>query len=112
MIRIKSPNDEGAKCPLGKKYGALPDEVTPLLKAAQAAGLTVKGVAFHIGSGAMQFKAYQEAIAAAKTAFETAARLGMPEICFLNIGGWFTAGPQFDEAASTVNTAIETYFPN
>ncbi|XVF35895.1 hypothetical protein REPUB_Repub19eG0011000 [Reevesia pubescens] len=112
LIRVKAPDDGGARCPLGPKYGALPEEVTPLLQAAQAARLSVTGVSFHIGSGAMQFRAYREAIAAAKTVFETATRLGMPKMRVLNIGGGFTAGPQFGEAASTVKAALQAYFPN
>ncbi|OMO75459.1 Ornithine/DAP/Arg decarboxylase [Corchorus olitorius] len=112
LIRVKAPDDGGARCPLGPKYGALPEEVIPLLQAAQAAGLNVKGVSFHIGSGAMQFQAYREAIAEAKTVFETAAALGMPKLRVLNIGGGFTAGPQFAEAASAVKSALQAYFPN
>ncbi|OMO87328.1 Ornithine/DAP/Arg decarboxylase [Corchorus capsularis] len=112
LIRVKGPDDGGARCPLGPKYGALPEEVSPLLQAAQAAGLNVKGVSFHIGSGAMQFRAYREAIAEAKTVFETAASLGMPKLRVLNIGGGFTAGPQFAEAASAVKSALQDYFPN
>ncbi|KAK8506641.1 hypothetical protein V6N13_103354 [Hibiscus sabdariffa] len=110
LIRVKAPDDGSARCPLGAKFGALPEEVTPLLQAAQALRLTVAGVSFHIGSGAMQFIAYRQAIAAAKIAFKTAARLGMPEMHVLNIGGGFTAGSQFDEAASTVKAALLDYY--
>jgi ornithine decarboxylase len=112
LIRIKAPDDGGARCPLGPKYGALPEEVTPLLQAAQSAGLAVVGVSFHIGSGATNSRAYQRAIAAAKTAFDTATRLGMPRMRVLNIGGGFTANPQFDEAASAVKAALKSYFGN
>ncbi|KAE8057315.1 hypothetical protein FH972_014016 [Carpinus fangiana] len=112
LIRIKAPDDGGARCPLGPKYGALPEEVKPLLQAAQSAGLAVVGVSFHIGSGATNSRAYQRAIAAAKTAFETATRLGMPRMRVLNIGGGFTADPQFNEAASAVKAALKSYFGN
>lgn len=112
LIRIKAPDDGGARCPLGPKYGALPEEVAPLLQAAQSAGLAVAGVSFHIGSGATNSRAYQRAIAAAKTAFETATRLGMPRMRVLNIGGGFTADPQFNEAASAVKAALKSYFGN
>jgi ornithine decarboxylase len=112
LIRIKAPDDGGARCPLGPKYGALPEEVTPLLQAAQSAGLAVVGVSFHIGSGATNSRAHQRAIAVAKTAFETATRLGMPRMRVLNIGGGFTANPQFNEAASAVKAALKSYFGN
>lgn len=112
LLRIKAPDDGGARCPLGPKYGALPEEVTPLLEAAQAADLNVTGVSFHIGSGATESRAYGGAIEAAKTVFETATRLGMPRMRILNIGGGFTANKDFDEAASQVKTALEIYFSN
>ncbi|KAK9270088.1 hypothetical protein L1049_025662 [Liquidambar formosana] len=112
LIRVKAPDDSGARCPLGPKYGALPEEVTPLLQAAQAARLNVTGVSFHIGSGATHSRAYRGAIAAAKSVFEAASRLGMPRMRVLNIGGGFTAGSQFGEAASAVNSALQAYFPN
>ncbi|XP_031265433.1 ornithine decarboxylase-like [Pistacia vera] len=112
LLRIKAPEDGGARCPLGPKYGALPDEIAPLLQAALAAGLSVTGVSFHIGSGDTHSRAYHGAIAAAKTVFETATRLGVPKMNVLNIGGGFTADPKFDEAASVVKSALQTYFPN
>ncbi|XP_062098363.1 ornithine decarboxylase-like [Humulus lupulus] len=112
LIRIKAPDDGGARCPLGPKYGALPDEVEPLLRAAQAAGLTVRGVSFHIGSGSTQSAAYRGAIEAAKIVFETAARVGFQQLKVLNIGGGFTSGEPFEEAASNVRAALRTHFPN
>uniref|UniRef100_A0A2N9FLH9 ornithine decarboxylase n=1 Tax=Fagus sylvatica TaxID=28930 RepID=A0A2N9FLH9_FAGSY len=112
LIRIKAPDDGGARCPLGPKYGALPEEVAPLFQAAQAARLTVTGVSFHIGSGATHSRAYQRAIAAAKTTFETATRLGLPRMRVLNIGGGFTADTQFNEAASAIKAALQSYFGN
>ncbi|KAE8719474.1 Ornithine decarboxylase [Hibiscus syriacus] len=76
FIRVKAPDDGGSRCPLG----ALPEEIiAPLPQATEALRLTVTGVSFHIDSRAMQFRAYREAIATAKMAFETAARLGMPK---------------------------------
>ncbi|KAF8405475.1 hypothetical protein HHK36_010381 [Tetracentron sinense] len=112
LLRLKAPDDGGARCPLGPKYGALPEEVMPLLQAAHAARLTVSGVSFHVGSGATHSRAYHGAIAAAKAVFDTASRLGMPSMHMLNIGGGFTVGPQFNEAAVTIKAALETYFSN
>ncbi|XP_007023836.2 PREDICTED: ornithine decarboxylase [Theobroma cacao] len=112
LIRIKSPEISGARFPLGAKFGALPEEVVPLLQAAQAGKFTVSGVSFHIGSGATNFRAFEEAIAAAKTVFEKAAQLGMPKMHILNIGGGFSAGPRFTDAASVVKTALQKYFFN
>ncbi|KAL4650304.1 hypothetical protein ACB092_01G077600 [Castanea dentata] len=113
IIQIKALDDSGACCPLssklgnmGSKYGALPEE------------LTVGGISFHIGSASTDSRAYQsrfcyqQAIAAAKTAFKMATKLGMPQMSVLNIGGGFMANSQFDETATVVKTAIQSYFGN
>lgn len=112
LIRIKEPEDANARCPLGAKYGALPDEIEPLLRAAQAANLTVCGVAFHIGSGDADSHAYRAAIEASRTVFDTASRLGLPKMRILNIGGGFTAGPLFGPAADAIKSAIREFFPD
>lgn len=112
LIRVKAPDDSGARCPLGPKYGALPEEVAPLLQAAITAKLTVSGVSFHIGSGSTDSRAYRAAVAAAKTVFDAASRLGLPKMHVLNIGGGFTAGPDFDAAANAVKSALQEYFKN
>ncbi|XAR64228.1 Ornithine decarboxylase [Bertholletia excelsa] len=110
LIRLKGPEDSGAKCPLDAKYGALPEEVVPLLQAAQAAKLTVAGVSFHVGSGAPEARAYHPAIEAAKRAFDAATQLGLPRMQDLNVGGGFTVGQQFDTATGAVKSAIQKYF--
>ncbi|KAJ4962601.1 hypothetical protein NE237_022540 [Protea cynaroides] len=112
LLRLKAPDDSGARCPLGPKYGALPEEVTPLLQACHAAHLTVAGISFHVGSGASHSGAYHGAIEAAKAAFDTGTKLGMPRMRILNVGGGFTMDSKFDDAAITINQALETYFAN
>ncbi|KAM3710928.1 hypothetical protein ACJW31_01G069200 [Castanea mollissima] len=118
IIRIKAPDDSGARCPLGSKFGALPEEVKTILQAAQTAQLTVGGISFHIGSVSTDSRAYQsrfcyqQAIAAAKIAFKMATKLGMPQMSVLNIGGGFMANSQFDETATVVKAAIQSYFGN
>lgn len=95
---------------LGVKYGALPEEVPELLKAAEAAGINVTGVSFHIGSGGADPLALSGAIAAAKSVFEMASHFGMSRMCILDIGGGFTCGPELDVAATEVKAAILTHF--
>ncbi|XVE89851.1 hypothetical protein DITRI_Ditri20bG0027600 [Diplodiscus trichospermus] len=112
LIRIKVPEMSDATFQFGSKFGALPEEIIPLLQAAQAAQLNVVGVSFHIGRGAINFQALEEAITAAKTTFEAAAQLGMPKMHILNIGGGFTSGSTFTEAASALKIALERYFPS
>ncbi|XP_010935192.1 ornithine decarboxylase [Elaeis guineensis] len=110
LIRLKAPDDGAARCPLGPKYGALPEEVVPLLQAANDARLAVVGVSFHVGSGVMRSQVFHGAIAAAKAVFNAAGQLGMPHMHILNIGGGFTAGAQFDEASGFINSALLQYF--
>lgn len=112
LLRIKTDEGSGARASLSVKYGALHNEVPELLKAADVAGLKVTGVSFHIGSGGADAKAYHGSILLAKEVFETATRLGMPKMKILDIGGGFTSGSNFDEAALNVNDAIKTHFGN
>eukprot|EP00253_Pinus_taeda_P031090 PITA_31090 len=102
----------GARIPLGRKYGALPEEVEPLLQAAQESGLAVHGVSFHVGSSVSRSGIYSSAIATVRDVFDSASRHGMPKLSIVNIGGGFTAGQLFAEAASTVRKSLKTYFPD
>ncbi|PRQ45039.1 putative ornithine decarboxylase [Rosa chinensis] len=111
LIRIKAPDESGCSFPLSSKFGALPEEVSLLLQGAQTAGLRVAGVSFHIGSKSYNFQAYKTAIEAAKEVFQEAARLCMPPMHVLDIGGGFVSEPSFFEAAAAVvKTSVETYF--
>ncbi|XP_050234077.1 ornithine decarboxylase 1B, chloroplastic-like [Mercurialis annua] len=113
LLRIKGPPDSASKwAPLGSKFGALPEEVEPLLKAAHDSGLTVSGISFHIGSESTNPHSFRSAIAASKVAFDSATKLGLPPMTILNIGGGFTAGSFFDEAAIIIQSALQDYFPN
>ncbi|ESW08125.1 hypothetical protein PHAVU_009G020500 [Phaseolus vulgaris] len=112
LLRIKPPQESGARCSLDLKFGALPEEVPELLSVAHAAGLKVTGVSFHIGSGGGDAQAYHGAISAAKSVFDAASRLGMPRMRVLDIGGGFTSGPMFDAAAMKINAAIQDSFGN
>lgn len=114
LLRVKVPNEKagGARIPLGRKYGALPEEVEPLLQAAQGSGLAVHGVSFHVGSSVSRSGIYASAIATVRDVFDSASRLGMPKLSIVNIGGGFTAGQLFAEAAPTVRKSLKTYFPD
>ncbi|CAN1315272.1 Ornithine decarboxylase, chloroplastic [Linum perenne] len=86
------------------------DEIEPLLITAQDLRLPVVGASFHIGSGATESGAYRGAIAAARSVFDTATRLGLPRMNMLDIGGGFTSGSQFEDAASEIRAALNDYF--
>ncbi|MED6106360.1 hypothetical protein PIB30_004135 [Stylosanthes scabra] len=112
ILRIKPPQDSGARNSLGLKYGALLEEVPMLLQAAHDADLTVIGVSFHIGSGGADAKAYHGAIATAKSVFKMASKLDMQKMHVLDIGGGFSSGTEFGVAAVHVNDALEASFGN
>ncbi|KAL6846053.1 hypothetical protein ACP4OV_023501 [Aristida adscensionis] len=110
LLRLKGPAGGEARIDLGTKYGALPGEVVPLLRAAQRAGVAVAGVSFHVGSGASRPDVYRAAIGAARAAFDAAAALGMPPMRVLDVGGGFVAGAPFDAAAAVINDALAQHF--
>lgn len=110
LLRLKAPDETGARRPLGTKYGALPEEVVPLLRAARAASLSVVGVSFHVGGGATNLATYRTAVAYARAAFDAADNVGGPRMQVLDIGGGFSAGAAFDEAAEIIKAAIDTFF--
>ncbi|KAF8650469.1 hypothetical protein HU200_063834 [Digitaria exilis] len=110
LLRLKVPDaGDAARWDLGTKYGALEDEVAPLLLAAQSAGLAVWGVAFHVGSEVSRVGVYDAAVQAARTAFAAAAALGMPRMHVLDIGGGFAAA-SFKDACAVINAALARHF--
>ncbi|XP_037463625.1 ornithine decarboxylase-like [Triticum dicoccoides] len=111
LLRIKGPDNPDAKIDLGTKYGARADEVVPLLRAAQRAGLRVAGVAFHVGACTSRVDVYRGAIEAARVAFDAAAQLGMPPMRVLDIGGGFMPDATFDGAAEAIGEALAQHFP-
>nr|CAB3457939.1 unnamed protein product [Digitaria exilis] len=109
LLRLKVSDAGEALDHLGTKYGALEEEVVPLLHAARSAGLEVTGVAFHVGSAVSRVGAYDAAVKAARAVFDAAAALGMPPMRVLDIGGGFTASSaaaRFEDA----NAALAQYF--
>ena len=113
LLRIKAPNDEkGSWRSLGAKFGALREEVVPLLQHANAAGLRVIGVSFHVGSKVNDPQVYRGAIASARGVFDAAAQLKLPPMHVLDIGGGFQESPTFHEIAAVIKEAINDYFPS
>ena len=121
LLRLRA-DDPDARCVLGNKYGAEPAEVEPLLLAAKALGVKVAGCAFHVGSGATNPLAFREALEFARLAFDTAARIGLPPMDVLDIGGGFSGALTSSQAsndndvtltavAGEVNESLERLFP-
>ncbi|KAL5713729.1 ornithine decarboxylase [Ranunculus cassubicifolius] len=111
VLRIHVGDVGYARYPLATKFGALPEEIVPLLEAASATGLPVVGVSFHVGSVVTNPEAYRIAIASAKAVFDTALQLGMPRMHILDIGGGFVADTtHFDNVSLVIKDALTSCF--
>lgn len=118
LLRIRA-DDPNARCPLGDKYGAEESEIVPLLDEARRLGLTVAGIAFHVGSGASDPASFRTAVRLGREAFDAAVRAGhSPYI--LDVGGGFSGGGVgtddvegvlVADVAPLMNAALEEYFP-
>jgi ornithine decarboxylase len=114
MLRI-AVEDSHALCPLSSKYGANMDDVPDLLRTANALGLNVVGVAFHVGSGCTDVTSYTAALIRARKVFRDAESLGMTPLSILDIGGGFpghdTEAPvTFLEIARTLHRDLDSMF--
>jgi ornithine decarboxylase len=116
LLRIRA-DDPGARCQLGNKYGAEPEEWACLFKKAAELGVDVAGVAFHVGSGATNPAAFSYAVELARECWEAGLKAGF-KMRVLDVGGGFSGG-QFDgngkinlgEVADALNAALDTHFP-
>ncbi|XP_045604602.1 ornithine decarboxylase [Procambarus clarkii] len=100
------------QCPLGMKFGVLPEDAGALLATARSLDLNIVGVSFHVGSGCCEPAVFHRAIAAAKKVFNEAEALGFaPNL--LDVGGGFpgTRNSSLDEIASYINKALDEFFP-
>jgi len=111
VLRIRCDAEE-AQCPLGIKFGVYPEDAGALLATAQALGLNVVGVSFHVGSGCKDPPVFQRAIADARQVFNLALEYGFSPY-LLDIGGGFPGeeGSSLDELASYINSGLEQHFP-
>eukprot|EP00887_Chlorella_sp_A99_P008014 scaffold12.g8014.t1 len=116
LLRIRA-DDPSARCQLGNKYGAEMGDVPRLLEVARQLGLRLRGVSFHVGSGATNPAAFTAAIERARAVFDLAAAQGF-EMDVLDIGGGFSGGA-FTAAGdvdlglvpAAVNAALAAHFP-
>lgn len=113
-LRIRVPNT-GAMVELSSKFGADPGESVDLIMAAQARGLGVEGLSFHVGSQCTNFDNYVQALHLASAIFQEA-RLRGVALNLIDIGGGFPAPydanvASFKALADTINPEIERLFP-
>lgn len=109
LIRIAT-DDESAQCRLSTKFGcSVSSAVNELLPMCQELDLKVKGVAFHVGSGAKDFDSIYKAVKDSRTVFDRAEEMGMP-MSVLDIGGGFER-ETFGESSAMVRYSLGKYFP-
>ncbi|KAK9465222.1 pyridoxal-dependent decarboxylase [Lipomyces arxii] len=109
FLRIVTDDSESL-CQFSMKYGASLKSTRDLLSLAKKLELNVIGVSFHAGSGAAGPKPFVEAVANARSVFDTAESLGM-NMSTLDIGGGF-CGDTFESIAGELGPAIDKYFPS
>ncbi|KAF2474550.1 ornithine decarboxylase [Lindgomyces ingoldianus] len=102
-------DDSASLCRLSQKFGAALESTVELLELAKKLELNVVGVAFHVGSGASDPKAFLKAVQDARFVFDQAAALGF-NMHTLDVGGGF-CGETFEAMAAVLSSALDLYFP-
>lgn len=87
LLRLRIDNSS-AHVDLNKKFGAAREQAVELMLKAQAAGLDMAGIAFHVGSQTVRSDPYLNALDIARELFEEAEAAGL-KLRILDIGGGF-----------------------
>ena len=87
LLRLRIDNSS-AHVDLNKKFGAAREQAVELMLKAQAAGLDMAGIAFHVGSQTVSSDPYLNALDVARELFEEAEAAGL-KLRILDIGGGF-----------------------
>jgi ornithine decarboxylase len=113
-LRVRVPNT-GSMVELSSKFGASPGEAVDLISRAFDAGLTVEGLAFHVGSQCTNFENYVQALSTSASIMEEAESRGF-SLKLLDIGGGFPARYDrtvrpFRELAKILRAELDRLFP-
>lgn len=110
LIRIAT-DDSNAQCQLSNKFGCtIDDAMNKLLVEAKELDLNIRGVAFHIGSGAKDTDPINVAIRDSRIIFDSAIELGFKNVNILDIGGGFEMDT-WEESSKMVNYSLNKHFP-
>ena len=101
LLRVRIDNS-GAKVDLNKKFGAPRDNVMDILHKAEAAGLDVAGLCFHVGSQTTNTDNYLAALEIMKELYEEAKEHGF-KLRIMDIGGGF---PIYEPGMIEFNSCI------
>lgn len=104
----------GARWPLSRKFGCVPEMAADLMRGAAARGLDAAGLSFHVGSQQLDPQRWEPSIACAAEIFARLRAEGIP-LRVLNAGGGFPvdylAGAAPVEAyAAAIRTSVDRHF--
>ncbi|MCG6534971.1 MAG: type III PLP-dependent enzyme, partial [Syntrophales bacterium LBB04] len=114
ILRLKVP-DTGSQVEMSSKFGAEPGDAGRLIRQADAAGLVVEGLSFHVGSQCTNIDNYTAALAITSAILQDARKRGYP-LKIIDIGGGFPVPydaqvPEFAELANIINAECARLFP-
>ncbi|CAN3374103.1 ornithine decarboxylase [Diutina rugosa] len=108
LVRLTT-DDSAAQCRLSTKFGCTVDEaIGDILPLARQLGLNVRGVAFHVGSGAKDFTSINTAMKDSRQVIDAAVAMGF-QVDTLDIGGGFERAT-FAESSAMVRASLDQYF--
>ncbi|CRL08703.1 CLUMA_CG021237, isoform A [Clunio marinus] len=112
LIRLRFDPKSTNKISFGEKFGCMPGEASEfLLRKATELKLNVKGVAFHIGVGCLEYEIFIKAIKDSAAAFKYGNSLGL-KMDLLDIGGGYP-GKETETitgVSKAVNESFRKYF--
>jgi ornithine decarboxylase len=89
LLRLRFDPKTTNKIGFGEKFGCMPGEKSEfLLRKAKDLNLNVKGIAFHIGVGCLEYEIFAKAIKDSAAAFDYGNSIGL-KMNLLDIGGGF-----------------------
>ncbi|GAB2189815.1 type III PLP-dependent enzyme [Sessilibacter sp. MAH2] len=111
LIRLSFRNPN-AYSDLSKKFGCSPTQAIDLLVKAQEFGIRVKGLSFHVGSQTLDSQKYVDAILESARVIRKAAKMGLPALSTLDIGGGFPVPynesvPAIDDFCAPIREALD-----
>jgi len=114
LLRVAIKNDS-CVVDLGAKYGAHQDEALALILQARAAGVNVRGIAFHVGSQSSDPATYIAALKVVRGLFDQSQKAGI-RLDTLDIGGGFpvvyrTEMPKLEDFCRVVSRGLSQMFP-
>jgi ornithine decarboxylase len=114
LLRVATSNPH-CVVNLNYKFGVEPGEAEGLIGKAAAMGLTVAGIAFHVGSQSANYYAYVDTILACKRIYDLMAVKGI-KMDILDIGGGFPVRyleniMPIHRFCEPINDALNNYFP-